>query len=57
MLAEWLQWALRDRRGCTSIATMEALRDALDKAGFADTAQSIDTSEFLESSTLNSNLF
>ena len=52
MLAEWLEWAPGDGRGSTSIVTMEALREALNKAGFTDTAKSIiDTSESLKSST------
>ena len=46
MLAEWLEWAPGDGRGSKSVATVEALRDALNKAGFAVTAQSINASEF-----------
>ena len=46
MLEEWLQWTLGDRRGSTSIATVEALRDALNQAGCAVTAQSINANEF-----------
>ena len=33
MLSEWLQCAPGDGRGSTKIATLEGLRDALDKAG------------------------
>lgn len=33
MLSEWLQWAPGDARGSTKSATLEGLRDALDKAG------------------------
>ena len=43
MLAEWLQWAPGDERGSTKCATLEGLRDALNKAGLSDTAQSIMT--------------
>ena len=54
MLVEWLQWAPGDRKGSTSKSTVEDLKEALNKAGFPHTAQSIDNSEFriLESSTL-----
>ena len=41
MLAEWLQWAPEDSRGSTSSATLGNLREALIKAGFCQTAQSL----------------
>ena len=41
MLAEWLQWAPGDNRGSTSSATLTSLRQALIKAGFHQTAQSL----------------
>ena len=43
MLAVWLQWAPGDHRGSTSSATLEGLRDALNKAGLSEEAQSITT--------------
>ena len=39
MLAEWLQWAPGDARGSTNFATLEALKDALRKAGLGTFAQ------------------
>ena len=47
MLAEWLQWAPGDRRGSTNCATLEGLRDALNKAELSEAAQSI-TAEILK---------
>ena len=41
MLAEWLQWAPEDYRGSTDFATLESLREALNKAGLGETAHSI----------------
>ena len=41
MLAEWLQWAPGDARGSTDFATLNGLRQALDKAGLSATAQAL----------------
>ena len=41
MLTNWLQWAPGDQRGSTSYATLEGLRDALNKAGLSEAARSI----------------
>ena len=41
MLTDWLQWTPEDRRGSTNYATLEGLRDALNKAGLSEAAQSI----------------
>ena len=41
MLAEWLQWAPGDSRGSTSTATVDGLRDALNKAGLGETAHQV----------------
>ena len=41
MLTEWLQWAPADSRESTSLATLENLGEALNKAGFHQTAQSL----------------
>ena len=43
MLADWLQWAPEDQRGSKSYATLEGLRDALNKAGLSEAAYSITT--------------
>ena len=43
MLTEWLQWAPGDGRGSENCATLGGLRDALNKAGLPETAQSIMT--------------
>ena len=37
MLSEWLQWAPGDARNSTKIATLEELRDALNKTGLQGT--------------------
>ena len=50
MLADWLQWAPGDQRGSTSYATLEGLRDALNKAGLSVASQSI-TTEILKRAT------
>ena len=41
ILTEWLQWAPGDNRESTNFATLENLREALNKAGFHQTAQSL----------------
>ena len=41
MLAEWLQWAPGDIRESTGFATLESLKEALNKAGLGETACSI----------------
>ena len=41
MLAEWLQWAPGDARGSTNFATLNGLRQALDKAGLSAIAQAL----------------
>jgi ferredoxin-like protein FixX len=41
MMLKWFQWAPRDNRGSTSFATLEALKDSLNKAGFAVTAKDL----------------
>ena len=41
MLAEWLQWAPGDARGSTDFATLNGLKQALDKAGLSATAQAL----------------
>ena len=46
MLAEWLQWAPGDKRKSSNFATLEGLKDALDKAGLSECSQSIMTLEF-----------
>jgi hypothetical protein len=43
MIADWLQWAPGDQRGSTNYATLEGLRDAVNKAGLSEAAQSITT--------------
>ena len=53
MLAEWLKWAPGDERGSTNIATVEELRNALDKAGLASTALSIMACTIQETTTFN----
>ena len=44
MLSEWLQWVPGDNRGSTSFATLGALTVALNKAGFAVTANDLSKS-------------
>ena len=39
MISEWLQWAPSDARNSTKTATLEGLRDALDKAGLQGTVK------------------
>ena len=41
MLSEWGQWTPGDSRGSTSHATLEALKAAVDKAGYGVTAQEL----------------
>ena len=50
MLAEWLQWTPEDQRGSTNYATLEGLRDALNKAGLLEAAHLI-TTEILKTTT------
>ena len=50
MLAEWLQWAPGDRRESINYATLEGLRDALNKAGLSEAAYWI-TTEILKTTT------
>ena len=50
MLTDWLQWAPGDQRESTSYATLEGLRDVLNKAGLSVAAQSI-TTEILKPTT------
>ena len=38
MLSEWVEWAPGDHRKSTQYATLEALKTAVDKAGFGATA-------------------
>ena len=44
MISKWLQWAPRDNRGSTSFATLEALKDGLNVAGLAATANDLSKS-------------
>ena len=44
MISKWLQWAPRDNRGSTSFATLEALKDGLNIAGLAATANDLSKS-------------
>ena len=41
MLSEWLEWAPRDSRRSSSFATLEALKDALNKSGLGATASTL----------------
>ena len=41
MLSEWLQWAPKDSRGSLSFATLQALKDALNKSGLGATASTL----------------
>ena len=41
MLSEWLQWAPNDGRGSSSFASLQALKDALNKSGLGATASSL----------------
>ena len=41
MISKWLQWAPGDNRGSTSFATLEALKDGLNIAGLAATANDL----------------
>ncbi len=41
LLAEWLQWTPGDNRRSSDFATVESLREALNKAGLGETACSI----------------
>ena len=41
MLSEWLQWAPNDSRGSSSFATLQALKDALNKSGLGATASTL----------------
>ena len=41
MLEEWLKWAPGDARGSTEVATLNGLRQALDKAGLSATTQAL----------------
>lgn len=41
MLVDWLQWRPGDARGSTQYATLAALREAVDKAGFGRTASEL----------------
>ena len=45
MLSEWLQWAPSAQRGSDHYATLEALKDAVSKAGFGSTAESLSISD------------
>ena len=41
MLSEWLEWAPGDGRGSDQYATLEALKDAVSKAGLGRTAENL----------------
>ena len=41
MLSRWLQWAQGDSRGSAKHATLRALREAVDNAGFGRTANTL----------------
>jgi hypothetical protein len=41
MLSEWLEWAPNDSRGSSSFATLQALKDALNKSGVGATASTL----------------
>ena len=41
MLSDWLQWAPGDARGSSCYATLESLKDAVDKAGLGSLAQKL----------------
>ena len=41
MLSEWLQWAPNDSRGSSSFATLQTLKDALNKSGLGATASTL----------------
>ena len=41
MLSEWLQWAPNDCRGSSSFATLDTLKDALNKSGLGATASTL----------------
>ena len=38
MLSKWSQWAPNDARGSINVATLEGLKSAVNRAGFAQTA-------------------
>ncbi len=41
VLSQWFQWAARDARGSEGRATLEALKAAVDRAGFPKVANSL----------------
>lgn len=45
MLTKWLEWAPNDQRGSGQYATLEALKDAVSKAGLGRTAESLTISD------------
>ena len=41
MLSKWSQWAPNDARGSINVATLEGLKSAVNRAGFAKTANEL----------------
>ena len=44
VLSTWMHWAPGDARGSEDYATLEALKTAVDKAGFGDVAKKLNLS-------------
>ena len=45
VLSQWMQWAPGDARGSVDRATLEALKTAVDKAGYGKIAEGLTLSE------------
>ena len=45
MIGKWLHWAPGDARGSKGRATLEALKRAVDKAGYGDVAEKLSLCE------------